>query len=44
MSKKDVFKKGGDLLVECLLKEGVEYLFGIPGGQLLTMYDAINRW
>jgi len=44
MSKKDVSKKGGDLLVECLLKEGVEYLFGIPGGQLLTMYDAINRW
>ena len=37
-------KKGGDLLVECLLKENVKYLFGIPGGQLLTMYDAINRW
>jgi len=37
-------KTGGDLLVECLLKEGVKYLFGIPGGQLLNMYDAIYRW
>ncbi|MHA1291146.1 MAG: thiamine pyrophosphate-binding protein [Promethearchaeota archaeon] len=47
MSKKPqikVPKKGGDLLVECLLKEGIKYIFGIPGGQLLTIYDAIYRW
>jgi len=45
MSKNTLdIKKGGDLLVECMLKEGVKYLFGIPGGQLLTMYDAIYRW
>jgi acetolactate synthase-1/2/3 large subunit len=37
-------KTGGDLLVECLLQEKVKYLFGIPGGQLLPMYDAIYRW
>lgn len=35
---------GGDILIECLLKEGVKYMFGIPGGQLLTMYDALHRW
>ena len=35
---------GGDVLVKCLLKENVKYMFGIPGGQLLSMYDAIYRW
>ena len=37
-------KTGGDLLIECLLQENVKYLFGIPGGQLLPMYDAVFRW
>jgi acetolactate synthase-1/2/3 large subunit len=35
---------GGDVLVKALLNEDVKYLFGIPGGQFLTMYDAIYRW
>ncbi|HEY0088081.1 MAG TPA: thiamine pyrophosphate-binding protein [Candidatus Lokiarchaeia archaeon] len=35
---------GGDVLIKCLLQEGVKYLFGIPGGQFLNMYDAIYRW
>ena len=35
---------GGDVLIKCFLQENVKYLFGIPGGQLLTMYDAIYRW
>ena len=35
---------GGDVLIKCLLQENVKYLFGIPGGQLMTMYDAIYRW
>lgn len=35
---------GGDILIKCLLQENVKYLFGIPGGQILTMYDAIYRW
>ena len=35
---------GGDVLVKCLLKEDVKYMFGIPGGQLLKMYDAVYRW
>jgi acetolactate synthase-1/2/3 large subunit len=35
---------GGDVLIKCLLQENVKYLFGIPGGQFLTMYDAIYRW
>ena len=35
---------GGDLLVKCLLEEDVKYLFGIIGGQLMRMFDAIYRW
>ena len=35
---------GGDVLIKCLLQEGIEYIFGIPGGQLLNVYDAVYRW
>jgi acetolactate synthase-1/2/3 large subunit len=34
---------GGELLVKCLLNEGVTKVFGIPGGQLTTFIDAIVR-
>jgi acetolactate synthase-1/2/3 large subunit len=33
---------GGDLLVEMLLKHGVEVVFGIAGGQTLPLYDGIR--
>ncbi|MFX1345225.1 MAG: thiamine pyrophosphate-binding protein [Promethearchaeota archaeon] len=36
--------RGGDVLVKCLLEEDVKYIFGIVGGQLLTIYDAVYRW
>lgn len=32
-----------DILVKYLEQEGVEYLFGVPGGHLLPLYDAIYR-
>lgn len=35
---------GGDLTVKILLKEGVSKIFGIVGGELLKIYDAIERW
>ncbi|MFX1591366.1 MAG: thiamine pyrophosphate-binding protein [Promethearchaeota archaeon] len=35
---------GGDVLIKCLLKEDVKYLFGVPGGQFLNMYDAVYKW
>ena len=35
---------GGDVLIKCLLEENVKYMFGIPGGQFLNMYDAVYRW
>lgn len=35
---------GGDVLIKCLLQEGIKHMFGIPGGQLLNMFDAVQRW
>ncbi|MCF6281189.1 MAG: biosynthetic-type acetolactate synthase large subunit [Candidatus Polarisedimenticolaceae bacterium] len=32
---------GGEIIVECLKKEGVEHVFGYPGGAVLHIYDAI---
>ncbi len=34
---------GGDALIRALQDEGVEYLFGYPGGAALHIYDAIFR-
>jgi acetolactate synthase-1/2/3 large subunit len=42
MSKQKL--NGGDLIVKCLLKEGITKIFGIVGGELLKIYDAIERW
>lgn len=32
---------GGQILVECLKAEGVEVVFGYPGGAVLHIYDAL---
>jgi acetolactate synthase-1/2/3 large subunit len=42
MSKQTL--NGGDLIVKCLLKEGITKIFGIVGGELSRIYDAIERW
>ncbi len=44
MSEEKKLINGGDVLIKCLLKENVKYLFGVPGGQFLNMYDAIYNW
>jgi len=44
MAEEKKMINGGDVLIKCLLKENVKYLFGIPGGQFLNMYDAIYQW
>jgi len=36
-----VKKTGADIFVEALVKEGVEYLFGIPGGVVLPLFDRL---
>lgn len=34
---------GAEILIQCLKEEGVEYLFGYPGGAVLHIYDAIYK-
>ncbi|WP_089742146.1 biosynthetic-type acetolactate synthase large subunit [Gracilibacillus ureilyticus] len=36
-------KTGADLLVESLINEGVETLFGYPGGAALPIFDALYK-
>ena len=32
---------GSEIIIECLKKEGVEFIFGYPGGAVLHIYDAL---
>ena len=32
---------GSKMLLKCLMEEGVEYIFGYPGGKVIPIYDAI---
>ena len=32
---------GSEVIIECLKKEGVEFIFGYPGGAVLHIYDAL---
>ncbi len=34
---------GAEILVRCLKEEGVEYLFGYPGGSVLHIYDELYK-
>jgi acetolactate synthase-1/2/3 large subunit len=34
---------GAELLIRSLQEEGVEYLFGYPGGAVLHIYDALFK-
>ncbi|MDX1656840.1 MAG: biosynthetic-type acetolactate synthase large subunit, partial [Candidatus Competibacteraceae bacterium] len=34
---------GAEIVVRCLKEEGVEYLFGYPGGAVLHIYDALHQ-
>ncbi|MFW2177085.1 MULTISPECIES: acetolactate synthase 3 large subunit [unclassified Moraxella] len=34
---------GGEMLVQALIDEGVEYIFGYPGGAVLHIYDALFK-
>ncbi|MFT4728739.1 MAG: acetolactate synthase-1/2/3 large subunit, partial [Granulosicoccus sp.] len=32
---------GGEVLIQALKEEGVEFIFGYPGGAVLHIYDAL---
>lgn len=34
---------GAEIVVRCLQEEGVEFVFGYPGGAVLEIYDAIFK-
>ncbi|TVM15963.1 biosynthetic-type acetolactate synthase large subunit [Oceanidesulfovibrio indonesiensis] len=35
---------GAEILLECLKREGVDVVFGFPGGAVIDIYDAIPRF
>jgi len=45
-NRQDAGKKelnGAEIVVRCLQEEGVEYLFGYPGGAVLYLYDELFK-
>lgn len=36
--------KGSDIVVECLLEQGVDTIFGYPGGTILEVYDSLYKY
>jgi len=35
---------GAEIIMECLLREGVSVMFGYPGGAILPFYDAMTKY
>lgn len=35
---------GSDIIIECLLEQGVDTIFGYPGGAVLNIYDSIYKY
>ena len=34
---------GSEIIVECLKEQGVDTVFGYPGGAILNIYDALYK-
>ncbi len=35
---------GAEIIFECLLREGVDLMFGYPGGAILPFYDTLSKY
>ncbi len=35
--------KGSEIIIECLRREGVDTIFGYPGGAILDIYDELSK-
>ena len=35
---------GSQIVIECLLEQGVDTIFGYPGGTILNVYDALYQY
>ena len=42
MNKKKL--TGAEIIWECIVREGVDVVFGYPGGAILPAYDALNKY
>ena len=36
--------RGADIIINCLLEQGVDTIFGYPGGTILNVYDALYSY
>ena len=34
---------GAEIVIECLKEQGVDTVFGYPGGTILNIYDALYK-
>ena len=37
----DMMKTGAEIIVEVLIEQGVDVVFGYPGGTVINIYDAL---
>ncbi|MBH10469.1 MAG: acetolactate synthase, large subunit, biosynthetic type [Candidatus Marinimicrobia bacterium] len=44
MDKSQKKLTGAEIIWECLIEEGVHVVFGYPGGAILPVYDALNKY
>nr|MCR5625274.1 hypothetical protein [Lachnospiraceae bacterium] len=35
--------KGAEIVIECLKEQGVDTVFGYPGGTILNVYDELYK-
>ena len=35
---------GSEIVAECLIEQGVDTVFGYPGGTILNIYDALYKY
>ena len=35
---------GSEIIMECLLEQGIDTVFGYPGGAVLNIYDALYKY
>lgn len=40
--KETLLSTGAELVVDCLIKQGVKYIFGIPGAKIDAVYDVLK--
>src|SRR5260221_11955257 len=44
MHEGNMLLTGAEIIWECLIKEGVEIVYGYPGGAILPTYDALSKY